>query len=75
MSRDDEAQLVRRAKKGDPAAFAEIYTRHHDSVYAYLYYRVHDVQAAEDLTGEVFLRVVAKMGKFTYRGRPILAWL
>lgn len=75
MSREDEAQLVRRAKQGDPAAFAEIYTRHHDSVYAYLYYRVHDVQAAEDLTGEVFLRLVAKMGKFTYRGRPILAWL
>ena len=75
MSREDEAQLVKRAKQGDPAAFAEIYTRHHDSVYAYLYYRVHDVQAAEDLTGEVFLRLVAKMGKFTHRGRPILAWL
>ena len=75
MSRDDEAQLVRRAKQGDETAFAEIYTRHHDAVYAYLFYRVNDVQVAEDLTGEVFLRLVAKMGKFTYRGRPILAWL
>jgi RNA polymerase sigma-70 factor (ECF subfamily) len=75
MSRDDEALLVRRAKQGDEAAFAEIYTRHHDAVYAYLYYRVNDVQVAEDLTGEVFLRLVAKVGRFTYRGRPILAWL
>jgi RNA polymerase sigma-70 factor (ECF subfamily) len=75
MSRDDEAQLVQRAKQGDQAAFAEIYARHHDAVYTYLYYRVNDVQVAEDLTGEVFLRLVAKMDKFTYRGRPILAWL
>lgn len=75
MSRDDEAQLVRRAKQGDQAAFAEIYTRHHDAVYTYLYYRINDAQVAEDLTGEVFLRLVVKMGNFTYRGRPILAWL
>lgn len=75
MPRDDEAQLVKRAKQGDQTAFGEIYTRHHDAVYAYLYYRINDVQVAEDLTGEVFLRLVEKMGNFTYRGRPILAWL
>jgi len=75
MHRDDEAQLVKRAKRGDQTAFAEIYTRHHDAVYAYLYYRVNDVQVAEDLTGEVFLRLVSKIGRFSYRGRPLLAWL
>ena len=75
MSRSDEAQLIRRAKQGDQTAFAEIYTRHHDAVYTYLFYRVNDVQVAEDLTGEVFLRLVTKMDRFTYRGRPILAWL
>ena len=75
MSREDEAQLIRRAKLGDQTAFAEIYTRHHDAVYTYLLYRVNDVQVAEDLTGEVFLRLVTKIDRFTYRGRPILAWL
>ena len=75
MSRDDEAQLIRRAKQGDETAFAEIYTRHHDAVYTYLFYRVNDVQVAEDITGEVFLRLLAKVDKFTYRGRPVLAWL
>ena len=75
MSRNDEAQLIRRAKQGDETAFAEIFTRHHDTVYTYLLYRVNDVQVAEDLTGEVFLRLVTKIDRFTYRGRPILAWL
>jgi RNA polymerase sigma-70 factor (ECF subfamily) len=75
MSREDEAQLIRRAKQGDQTAFAEIYTRHHDAVYTYLLYRVNDVHVAEDLTGEVFLRLVTKIDRFTYRGRPILAWM
>jgi RNA polymerase sigma-70 factor (ECF subfamily) len=72
---DNEAQLVRRAKDGDRDAFAEIYDRHHQAIYTYVYYRVHDPQVAGDLTGEVFLRLVEKIESFTHRGRPILAWL
>jgi RNA polymerase sigma-70 factor (ECF subfamily) len=30
---------------------------------------------AEDLAGEVFVRLVEKIDQFTYRGRPLLAWL
>lgn len=75
MSNDDEALLVQRAKEGDQAAFAEIYTRHHDAIYTYLYYRVNNTRVAEDLSGEVFLRLVEKIDRFTYRGRPVLAWL
>jgi RNA polymerase sigma-70 factor, ECF subfamily len=75
MSIDPEALLVQQAQQGDQAAFAEIYTRHHGAIYAYLYCRVHDVHTAEDLAGEVFLRLVEKIDAFTYRGRPILAWL
>lgn len=72
---DDERQLIRRAKRGEPAAFAEIYERHYDAIYAYLFYRLGDPVAAEDLAAEVFLRLVEKISGFNYRGRPILAWL
>lgn len=75
MSSRDDALLIKRAKEGEPAAFAEIYTRHHDAVYAYVYFRVNDARLAEDLAGEVFVRMVEKIDGFTYRGRPILAWL
>jgi RNA polymerase sigma-70 factor (ECF subfamily) len=75
MPEDDDALLVKRAKQGDEAAFAEIYTRNHDAIYTYIYFRVEEADTAEDLTGEVFLRVVEKIDGFTYRGRPILAWL
>lgn len=71
----DEARLIQRAKKGDSAAFAEIYDRHQPAIYRYIFYQVGDVAAAEDLTSEVFVRMVEKIDRFTYRGRPLLAWL
>jgi RNA polymerase sigma-70 factor (ECF subfamily) len=71
----DEARLIQRAKRGDPTAFAEIYDRHQPAIYRYIFYQVRDVATAEDLTSEVFVRLVEKIGRFTYRGRPLLAWL
>jgi RNA polymerase sigma-70 factor (ECF subfamily) len=71
----DEASLVQRAKQGDPAAFAEIYDRLQPAIYRYVLYRVEDTAVAEDLASEVFVRVVTKIDRFNYRGRPLLAWL
>jgi RNA polymerase sigma-70 factor (ECF subfamily) len=71
----DEARLIQRAKKGDPSAFAELYDRYQPAIYRYIFYRVDDVATAEDLTGEVFARLVEKIDRFAYRGRPLLAWL
>jgi RNA polymerase sigma-70 factor (ECF subfamily) len=71
----DEIRLIQQAKKGDPAAFAEIYDRHQPAIYRYIFYRVGDAATAEDLTSEVFVRLVERIDRFTYRGRPLLAWL
>jgi RNA polymerase sigma-70 factor (ECF subfamily) len=70
-----DAALVARAKQGERAAVAEIYERHHQAVYRYIYYRVGDTTTAEDLTGMVFVRVVEHIDRFVYRGRPLLTWL
>ncbi len=34
-----------------------------------------DEATAEDLTAEVFVRLVERIDRFSYRGRPLLAWL
>jgi RNA polymerase sigma-70 factor (ECF subfamily) len=70
-----EGRLIERAQDGDPAAFAEIYDRYQPAVYRYITYRVVDTHAAEDLTSEVFVRVVEKIDGFVYRDRPLLTWL
>ena len=72
---NDEAKLIQRAKQGDPAAFAEIYEQCQPPIYRYIFYQLGDAATAEDLTSEVFIRLVEKIDRFTYRGRPLLAWL
>lgn len=71
----DESALIRSAQQGDAEACAVLYNRHYDAVYRYCYYRVGDVHLAQDLTGEVFVRMVEKLDSFRIRGRPLLAWL
>lgn len=71
----EEIRLIQRAKQGDPTAFAELYARHQPAIYRYIFYQVSDAATAEDLTSEVFVRLVEKIDRFTYRGRPLLAWL
>ena len=58
QSADEEAVLIRRAKAGDPDAFAQIYNRCQPAIYRYIFFRVHDGALAEDLTSEVFVRLV-----------------
>jgi RNA polymerase sigma-70 factor (ECF subfamily) len=72
---DDEDRLIQLAKGGDAAACATLYNRHHDAVYRYCFCRVADTSLAQDLTGEVFVRMVQNLDRFEARGRPLLAWL
>ncbi len=72
---EEEARLIEQAKQGDAAAFAELYDRHYEAIHRYIFFRVGNAATAEDLTSEVFVRLVEKIDHFTYQGRPLLAWL
>jgi RNA polymerase sigma-70 factor (ECF subfamily) len=72
---NDEPSLIERAKRYDQKAISELYKRHVQSIYRYIYYRVGDVNVAEDLTADVFLRALEGLEGFTYRGIPFSAWL
>ncbi|MGD8399076.1 MAG: RNA polymerase sigma factor [Anaerolineae bacterium] len=71
----DETELIRRAQRGDAEACAMLYDRHYDAVYRYCFFRVGEVEVAQDVAGEVFLRMVEKLHTYKVRGRPLLAWL
>ncbi len=72
---NDESSLIERAKRYDRKAISELYKRHVQSIYRYIYYRVGDVNVAEDLTADVFLKALEGLESFTYRGIPFSAWL
>jgi RNA polymerase sigma-70 factor, ECF subfamily len=62
---DDEA-LLSRARANDTQALAELYDAYAERIYGYLYRRVGSAQIAEDLTGDVFVKVLEALGS----GRP-----
>jgi RNA polymerase sigma factor (sigma-70 family) len=71
----DKAKLIHRAKEGNPAALAEIYARFQPAVYRYIFYRVGDPGTAEDLTGDVFVRLVESLDHLPHQGGRLQAWL
>jgi RNA polymerase sigma-70 factor, ECF subfamily len=73
-SRADEALLVERAK-GDPTAFGELYDRYFPQIYRFVYSRVREQTAAEDVTSEVFVKALRGIGRYQDTGRPFSAWL
>jgi RNA polymerase sigma-70 factor (ECF subfamily) len=71
----DEACLLKRAQTYDPDALAKLYDRYAPRMYAYIYRRVGDAALAEDLTSELFLRVLrAIQNERTWRD-SFSAWL
>jgi RNA polymerase sigma-70 factor (ECF subfamily) len=70
-----DGDLIQRARQGDQTALVEIYNSYQPSVFTYVFYRVCDQEIAEDLTAEVFTRMLANLPRYTSRGKPILAWL
>ncbi len=75
MLGSSEASLVRRAQGGDVDAIGELYDRHHKHIFRYVWSRVHDNRAAEDLTGEIFTRMVISLADYRPMGVPFRAWL
>ena len=50
--------LLTRALKADPDALGQIYDRFVDKIYRYVYHRVGSAGVAEDITGQVFMRML-----------------
>lgn len=74
----DEAALITLVQAGGAAgadAFRVIYAHYFPRIYAYIAYRVGRVTDAEDLTADVFLRIVEAVDRFEYRGAgSFAAW-
>ena len=67
--------LIVRAQRGSPDANAALYDRYHESIYRYFYYRFGDPSLAEDLTADVFLKMVQAISGYRIEAAPFQAWL
>ena len=74
-SKEEVEDLVRRAQQGHSEAFAGLYEAYYDKIYRYVMFKTGDTLEAEDLTEEVFLRMLESIGSFKWQGYPFTSWL
>lgn len=54
----EQDALLERARQADPAALTALYDQYVDKIYSYVYHRVGSAELAEDITGQVFMRML-----------------
>jgi RNA polymerase sigma-70 factor (ECF subfamily) len=77
-SREAEALVMRavmRAKEGDADAIRLLYLRYVDNVYGYVCSIVRDEHDAEDVTQQVFAKLMAALARYEPRVVPFSAWI
>ena len=64
--------LLQAARAGEPAAYDRLYNLYADRVFRYLYARIGQREVAEDLTADVFVRLLQNLPRFKVNAaRPV----
>jgi RNA polymerase sigma-70 factor (ECF subfamily) len=69
------AEAVARGKRGDRDAIRFLYVRYAHNIFGYVRSIVHDDYEAEDVTQQVFAKLMSVLVKYDERGVPFFAWL
>jgi RNA polymerase sigma-70 factor (ECF subfamily) len=72
---DDEAKLLERARAFDETALATIFDTHYNAIYRYIYLHTGHAETAEDLSAQVFRRLLEKLRDGTGPDHYLKAWL
>jgi RNA polymerase sigma-70 factor, ECF subfamily len=67
--------IIRRAQQGNRDAVGRLYDLFSERIYRYVAYRTANTGDAEDLTAEVFVRMVEGLPSYRRTGAPFEAWL
>ena len=71
---NDDSELVIQART-DRAAFVELYRRHYDAIFRYCAHRLFNRATAEDITAEVFLKMIENFHHFRGTEAQFRNWL
>ncbi len=69
------AELIRRARSGDGAAWEEIVTQYSRRIFNLAYRFTSSIEAAEDLTQEVFIRIYKTLEQYDAKQGDLSNWL
>jgi RNA polymerase sigma-70 factor (ECF subfamily) len=68
-------RLLIEAAQRDRAAFAPLYERYVDQIFAYAHTLTRNRELAEDVTAATFAKAIEDLPRFEWRGVPYSAWL
>lgn len=71
----DEESLVRRAQQHDTEAFARLYEAYFDKIYRYIALRIRNETEAEDITQQVFMKMLQSISSYKIKGVPFSSWI
>ncbi len=71
----DEHAVVEAAKEGSNDALAALYEFYFPRVYRYVVARLRSGEDAEDVTEEIFLKIINNISGFSWRGSPFGSWV
>jgi len=74
MDLREEKELVRQAQKS-PDAFAGLYDQYYPRIFGYVLRRSANLEAAQDITSETFLKALGKLWQFQWRNVSFSSWL
>ena len=70
----EEKELVKRAQK-EPEAFSELYNSNYSKIFGYVLKRVANLEIAQDITSETFLKSLKNIKKFKWKNIHFSSWL
>jgi RNA polymerase sigma-70 factor, ECF subfamily len=70
-----DRQAIASAKRGEWDGVHYLYVRYADDVYGYVRSIVRDHHQAEDITQDVFAKLITAIGKYEERSVPFAAWI
>jgi len=74
MDLSEEKELVRQAQKS-PDAFARLYDHYYPRIFGYILRRTANLEVAQDITSETFLKALGKLWQFRWRNVSFSSWL
>lgn len=73
LNHEEELNLAYKAKAGDSDAFATLYNDNIKKIYDFVYFKTLNKELAEDLTSQIFLKVLKNISQF--KSDNFAAWL
>jgi RNA polymerase sigma-70 factor, ECF subfamily len=71
---EEEKQLVMEAK-ANSESFGKLYDYYFPKVYAFVAAKIYDRDDAEDIVGDVFIKILENLRSYEWRGLPFGAWI